>query len=54
MIGAIYAAIARVRRGEAPGDGYPTLADGQRSIVLVEATLRSARERRWVAVPATN
>jgi predicted dehydrogenase len=51
LIGSIYEAITRVRRGEAPGDGYPTLADGHRSIMLVEATLRSARERRWVTIP---
>lgn len=50
LIESIYAAIARHRAGVAPGQEYPTLTDGYRGVALVEATLRSARERRWVSV----
>jgi len=42
-----------VARGEAPADGMPLFADGLRSAQLVEAVLCSAREQRWVDVPAT-
>jgi predicted dehydrogenase len=49
LIGRIYDAIAH-GRGDTPGD-YPTIADGHHSVALVEATLQSARERRWVTVP---
>lgn len=50
LMARIYDAIARVRRGQAPGDGYPTVADGCHGLALIEAALRSAHERRWVAV----
>jgi predicted dehydrogenase len=50
LIAAIYDAIQHTRRGETPGDGYPTLEDGYRGVLFVEAALQSARERRWVAV----
>jgi predicted dehydrogenase len=50
LISSVYDAIRRVRGGREPGSGYPTLADGQRGVVLVEAALQSARERRWVSV----
>jgi predicted dehydrogenase len=49
-IASSYAAVARARGGEAPGADYPTLDDGCRSVALVEAVLRSARERRWVPI----
>ncbi|HET8951226.1 MAG TPA: Gfo/Idh/MocA family oxidoreductase [Solirubrobacteraceae bacterium] len=42
-----------VARGDAPADGMPLFADGLRSAQLVEAVLCSAREQRWVDVPAT-
>lgn len=42
-----------VARGEAPPDGMPLFADGLRSTQIVEAVLCSAREQRWVDVPAT-
>jgi predicted dehydrogenase len=42
----------RVARGEAPPDGMPLFADGLRSAQIVEAVLCSAREQRWVDVPA--
>jgi predicted dehydrogenase len=41
-----------VARGEAPADGMPLFADGLRSAQIVEAVLCSAREQRWVDVPA--
>jgi predicted dehydrogenase len=41
-----------VARGEAPADGMPLFADGMRSAQIVEAVLASAREQRWVDVPA--
>ncbi len=41
-----------VARGEAPPDGMPMFADGMRSAQIVEAVLASAREQRWVDVPA--
>jgi predicted dehydrogenase len=50
LIAAIYAAIARVREGVAPGGDYPGIAAGCRGVALIEAVLRSARERRWVAI----
>jgi predicted dehydrogenase len=50
LIAAIYDAIQHAHRGETPGDGYPTLEDGYRGVLFVEAALQSARERRWVAV----
>ena len=45
LIGCIYDAI------HGGASDYPTLAEGWRGVALVEATLRSARERRWVAMP---
>ena len=41
-----------VARGEAPPDGMPLFADGLRSAQIVDAVLCSAREERWVDVPA--
>jgi len=41
-----------VARGETPADGMPLFADGLRSAQIVEAVLCSAREQRWVDVPA--
>jgi predicted dehydrogenase len=41
-----------VARGETPPDGMPLFADGMRSAQIVEAVLCSAREQRWVDVPA--
>jgi predicted dehydrogenase len=41
-----------VARGEAPADGMPLFADGMRSAQIVETVLTSAREERWVDVPA--
>jgi predicted dehydrogenase len=41
-----------VARGEAPPDGMPLFADGMRSAQIVETVLASAREQRWVDVPA--
>jgi predicted dehydrogenase len=41
-----------VARGEEPPDGMPLFADGMRSAQIVEAVLESAREQRWVDVPA--
>jgi predicted dehydrogenase len=43
-----------VARGEAPADGMPLFADGMRSAQIVEAVLASAREQRWVDVPAAD
>jgi predicted dehydrogenase len=50
LISGIYAAIDRVRRGEAAGEEYPTLWDGWRGMAVLEAVLLSAREQRWVTV----
>ncbi|MDO4572079.1 MAG: Gfo/Idh/MocA family oxidoreductase [Clostridia bacterium] len=44
---AIYAAI---ERGDASGRLYADFEDGLREMTLCEAVVRSARERRWVAV----
>jgi predicted dehydrogenase len=48
-----YAAIAA---GEPPSKGaeaaYPTLADGARSVALIEAVVESSRLGRWVDVPS--
>jgi predicted dehydrogenase len=44
----VYAAIA----GEAPADGMPVFADGLRAARITDAVLASAREQRWVDVPA--
>src|SRR5215217_7364381 len=41
-----------VARGATPPDGMPLFADGMRSAQIVDAVLRSAREQRWVDVPA--
>jgi predicted dehydrogenase len=41
-----------VARGEAPAEGMPLFADGLRSAQIVEAVMTSAREDRWVDVPA--
>jgi predicted dehydrogenase len=47
---AVYAAVAA---GGMPDDpDFPTFADGHRENVLGEAVAQSARERRWVEVPA--
>jgi predicted dehydrogenase len=43
-----YATIA----GAPPADGMPVFADGLRAAQITEAVLRSAREERWVEVPA--
>jgi predicted dehydrogenase len=47
---AVYAAVASGRMPEEPD--FPTFADGHRANVLGDAVALSARERRWVAVPA--
>lgn len=47
MMELFYDAIAQERRGPA---SYPTLADGWHGVAVVTAALRSAQERRWVAV----
>jgi predicted dehydrogenase len=44
-------AYAAVATGEAP-DGLPVFADGLRSARITEAVLSSAREERWIDVPA--
>ena len=44
----VYAAV----RGGALADGVPVFADGMRSAQIVDAVLASAREERWVEVPA--
>jgi predicted dehydrogenase len=41
-----------VARGGTPPDGMPLFADGMRSAQIVESVLASAREGRWVDVPA--
>jgi predicted dehydrogenase len=47
---AVYAAVAA---GAMPAEpDFPTFADGHRANVLVDAVATSARERRWVEVPA--
>jgi predicted dehydrogenase len=47
-----YAAVAAGSPPPGPGDvaDYPTLRDGLRAAVFVEACVRSARESRWVAL----
>jgi predicted dehydrogenase len=47
---AVYVAVAAGGMPDEPD--FPTFADGHRENVLAEAVLRSARERRWVEVPA--
>jgi predicted dehydrogenase len=47
---AVYKAVAAGGMPDEPD--FPTFADGHRENVLAEAVLRSARERRWVEVPA--
>ena len=39
-------------RGGEPADGLPVFADGLRASRITEAVLTSAREGRWVDVPA--
>lgn len=50
LMARMYDAIARVRLGKVPGKEYPSVADGCRGVALVEAALRSAQERRWIAL----
>ena len=40
---------ARMAGGEGPWD-YATFADGEREMVLCDAIVKSARERRWLKV----
>src|SRR5437763_5476558 len=47
---AVYRAVAAGAMPDEPD--FPTFADGHRENILAEAVLRSARERRWVEVPA--
>jgi predicted dehydrogenase len=47
---AVYAAVAVGRMPAAPD--FPTFADGHRANVLGDCVALSARERRWVQVPA--
>jgi predicted dehydrogenase len=47
---AVYRTVAAGGMSDEPD--FPTFADGHRENVLAEAVLRSARERRWVEVPA--
>ena len=49
FVAEVYDAVAR---GEAPPDGLPLFADGLRAAQITDAVLRSAREERWVDVPA--
>ena len=46
---AVYSAVAA---GGVPDEPFPTFADGHRENILGEAVAQSARERRWVKVPA--
>ena len=48
FVAEVYAAIDS---GEAP-DGLPRFTDGLRATRITEAVLNSAREERWVEVPA--
>ena len=48
FVGDVYGAIAA---GD-PADGVPAFADGLRAVRITEAVLASAREERWVDVPA--
>ena len=41
-----------VARGGTPPDGMPLFADGLRSAQIVDAVMASAREERWIDVPA--
>lgn len=45
-----YADVLRSLHGEALAGGYPTLADGHRSMLIAEAALQSARTGRWSKV----
>ncbi|HEY1419265.1 MAG TPA: Gfo/Idh/MocA family oxidoreductase, partial [Candidatus Dormibacteraeota bacterium] len=47
---ALYAAVYRAVAAGAPGEGYPTFADGHESMLVCDAVARSAREQRWVEV----
>lgn len=47
---ALYAAVYRAVAEGKPGAGYPTFADGHRSMLVCEAVARSSRERRWAEV----
>lgn len=47
---ALYAAVYRAVKDGKPGAGYPTFADGHRSMLVCEAVARSSREQRWVEV----
>ena len=46
----VYAAV----RGEGRAEGLPLFADGLRSAHIVDAVMASARDQRWVDVPAPN
>jgi predicted dehydrogenase len=46
----VYAAVAAKKMPDEPD--FPTFADGHRANVLGDAVAASARERRWVEVPA--
>jgi predicted dehydrogenase len=45
----VFSNVYRAVRGE-PRDPYPTFADGAHGVATVEAAVRSARERGWVAI----
>ena len=47
---AVYTAVAAGGMPDEPD--FPTFADGHRENVLGEAVAQSARERRWIEVPA--
>ena len=45
----VFAEVYKAVRGE-PHEPFPTFADGMRGVAAVEASVRSARTGRWVAV----
>lgn len=47
----VYEDVVRAEAGAPLAGGYPTLADGHRSMVLVQAVLESVRTGGWVRVP---
>jgi predicted dehydrogenase len=48
----IFRSAYRAMAGE-DGEEYPSFVDGQRSLVVVDAVIRSAHGKEWVSVPST-
>jgi predicted dehydrogenase len=52
VLGVVGSSPERARARSGPVPDFPTFADGHRANVLGDVVAASARERRWVEVPA--